>query len=207
MNDVLGSHIIICGNIEEKLSSLQKELAPNRVVSYFRDDFKIEDAKAVTAEAYIAEESTKYLVMAAKTFNIISQNALLKLLEEPPRNIELIIITESKSTLLPTVRSRLKIIKEHVTVIREESDIKLTNLNLSALFSFVKTHDRLTKHEAKKLIESLYHKATISERISLSEKQIEIFERSYRLIELNARLQTVLVALLMTFLPKANRGH
>jgi DNA polymerase-3 subunit delta' len=128
-------------------------------------------------------------------------------LEEPPRNIELIIITESKSTLLPTVRSRLKIIKEHVTVIREESDIKLTNLNLSALFSFVKTHDRLTKHEAKKLIESLYHKATISERISLSEKQIEIFERSYRLIELNARLQTVLVALLMTFLPKVNRGH
>jgi DNA polymerase-3 subunit delta' len=207
MNDALGSHIIICGNIEEKLFSLQKELAPNRVVSYFRDDFKIEDAKAVTAEAYIAEESTKYLVMAAKTFNIISQNALLKLLEEPPRNIELIIITESKSTLLPTVRSRLKIIKEHVTVIREESDIKLTNLNLSALFSFVKTHDRLTKHEAKKLIESLYHKATISERISLSEKQIEIFERSYRLIELNARLQTVLVALLMTFLPKVNRGH
>jgi DNA polymerase-3 subunit delta' len=207
MNDALGSHIIICDNIEERASLLQKELAPNRVVSYLRDDFKIEDAKAVAAEAYIAEESTKYLIMAAKTFNIISQNALLKLLEEPPRNIELIIITESKSTLLPTVRSRLKIIKEHTAVIREESDIKLTNLNLSALFSFVKTHDRLSKHEAKKLIESLYHKATITERLSLSEKQIEIFERSYRLIELNARLQTVLVALLMTFLPKVNRGH
>ncbi|MBU1642417.1 DNA polymerase III subunit delta' [bacterium] len=207
MNDALGSHIIICDNIEERASLLQKELAPNRVVSYLRDDFKIEDAKAVAAEAYIAEESTKYLIMAAKTFNIISQNALLKLLEEPPRNIELIIITESKSTLLPTVRSRLKIIKEHTAVIREESDIKLTNLNLSALFSFVKTHDRLSKHEAKKLIESLYRKATITERLSLSEKQIEIFERSYRLIELNARLQTVLVALLMTFLPKVNRGH
>ena len=207
MNDTFGSHIIICDNIEERVSLLQNELAPNRVVAYLRDDFKIEDAKAVTAEAYIAEEATKYLVMAAKTFNIISQNALLKLLEEPPRNIELIIITESKSTLLPTVRSRLKIIKEHAAVIREESDIKLTNLNLSALFSFVKTHDRLSKHEAKKLIESLYRKATMTERLSLSEKQIETFERSYRLIELNARLQTVLVALLMTFLPKVNRGH
>ncbi len=207
MNDAFGSHIIICDNIEERASLLQNELAPNRVVAYLRDDFKIEDAKAVTAEAYIAEETTKYLVMAAKTFNIISQNALLKLLEEPPRNIELIIITESKSTLLPTVRSRLKIIKEHAAVIREESDIKLTNLNLSALFSFVKAHDRLSKYEAKKLIESLYRKATITERLSLSEKQIETFERSYRLIELNARLQTVLVALLMTFLPKVNRGH
>lgn len=207
MNDALGSHIIICDNIEERVALLQNELAPNRVVAYLRDDFKIEDAKAVTAEAYIAEAAIKYLVMAAKTFNVISQNALLKLLEEPPRNIELIIVTESKSTLLPTVRSRLKIIKEHDAVIREESDIKLTNLNLSTLFSFVKTHDRLSKHEAKKLIESLYRKATITERLSLSEKQIETFERSYRLIELNARLQTVLVALLMTFLPKANRGH
>jgi DNA polymerase-3 subunit delta' len=207
MIDALGSHIIICDNIEERTASLQNELASHRIVTFLRDDFKIEDAKAVTAEAYIAEEQVKYLLLAAKTFNVISQNALLKLLEEPPRNIELIIVTESKSTLLPTVRSRLKIIKEQAVSVREESDIKLGNLNLSTLFSFVKTHDRLSKHEAKALIEALYRKATMVERLSLSEQQIEIFERSYRLIELNARLQTVLVALLMTFLPKVKRGH
>ncbi len=207
MTDALGSHIIICDNIEERSALLQQELLPHRVVTFLRDDFKIEDAKAVTAEAYIAEETVKYLVLAAKTFNIISQNALLKLLEEPPRNIELVIITESKSTLLPTVRSRLKITKEQSSVIREEVDIRLANLNLSTLFSFVKAHDRLSKYEAKRLIESLYRKATLIEGLTLSEKQIEIFERSYRLIELNGRLQTVLVALLMTFLPKAKRGR
>ncbi len=207
MIDALGSHIIVCDNIEERSASLQHELASHRVVTFLRDDFKIEDAKAVTAEAYIAEEAVKYLVLAAKTFNVISQNALLKLLEEPPRNIEMIIITESKSTLLPTVRSRLKITKEQSAVIREEVDIRLANLNLSTLFSFVKAHDRLSKYDAKRLIESLYRKATVIERLALSEKQIEIFERSYRLIELNGRLQSVLVALLMTFLPKAKRGH
>lgn len=207
MSNALGSHIIICDNIEERSALLQQELSPHRVVTFLRDDFKIEDAKAVTAEAYIAEESIKYLVLAAKTFNVISQNALLKLLEEPPRNIELVIITESKSTLLPTVRSRLKITKEQSSVIREEVDIRLATLNLSTLFSFVKAHDRLSKYEAKRLIESLHRKATLIEGLTLSEKQIEIFERSYRLIELNGRLQTVLVALLMTFLPKAKRGH
>jgi len=207
MTDALGSYIIICDNIEERSALLQQELSPHRVVTFLRDDFKIEDAKAVTAEAYIAEESIKYLVLAAKTFNVISQNALLKLLEEPPRNIELVIITESKSTLLPTVRSRLKITKEQSSVIREEVDIRLANLNLSTLFSFVKAHDRLSKYEAKRLIESLYRKATLIEGLTLSEKQIEIFERSYRLIELNGRLQTVLVALLMTFLPKVKHGR
>jgi DNA polymerase-3 subunit delta' len=207
MIDAIGSYIIICDNIEERSALLQQELSSNRVVTFLRDDFKIEDAKAVMAEAYIAEETTKYLVLAAKTFNVISQNALLKLLEEPPRNIELVIITESKSTLLPTVRSRLKIMKEQSSVIREEIDIRLANLNLSTLFSFVKAHERLSRYDAKLLIESLYRKATLIERLRLSEKQIETFERSYRLIELNGRLQTVLVALLMTFLPKAKRGH
>ncbi len=206
MSNGLGSHIIICDNIEERSTLLQQELAPNRVVSYLRDDFKIDDSKAVIAEAYIAEEHVKYLVLAAKTFNTISQNALLKLLEEPPRNIEIIIITESKSTLLPTVRSRLKIIKEQSVIVHRELDLKLSNLNLATLFDFVKAHDRLSKHEAKSLIESIYHRATVVDRLSLSEKQIAIFERSYRLIELNGRLQTILVTLLMTFLQKAKRG-
>ena len=206
MSKGLGSHIIICDNIEERTVLLHQELVPNRVVSYVRDDFKIDDSKAVIAEAYIAEEHVKYLVLAAKTFNTISQNALLKLLEEPPRNIELIIITESKSTLLPTVRSRLKIIKEQCVVTHRELDIKLSNLNLSTLFDFVKAHDRLSKHEAKALVESLYHRATVVDSLFLSEKQITIFERSYRLIELNGRLQTILVSLLMTFLKKAKRG-
>lgn len=206
MSNRLGSHIIICDNIEERSTLLQQELVPNRVVSFIRDDFKIDDSKAVMAEAYIAEEHVKYLILAAKTFNPISQNALLKLLEEPPRNIELILITESKSTLLPTVRSRLKILKERNSIVHKELDIKLSTLNLSVLFDFVKAHDRLPKHEAKALIESLYHRATVIDGLSLSAKQIDAFDRSYRLIELNGRLQTILVTLLMSFLPKVKRG-
>ena len=202
----LGSHIIICDNVEERSSQLQQELQGHRVVLFVREDFKVEDAKSVMAEAYIAEEHIKYLVLAAKTFNDISQNAMLKLLEEPPRNIELIIITESKSTLLPTVRSRLKILQEQSSITHKELDINLATLNLSTLFDFVKAHDRVAKHEAKSLIESLYYRATVIDKIALSEKQITIFERSFRLINSNARLQTILVTLLMGFL-KVSRGR
>jgi len=205
-SNLLGSHIVICDNIEEKTVQLKQELSSHRVVTFVEDDFKVDDAKAVMAEAYIAEEHIKYLLLAAKTFNTISQNALLKLLEEPPRNIELIIITESKSTLLPTVRSRLKIISETKAVAHKELDLRLSDLDLRTLFDFVKAHERLSKHEAKNLIESIYHRATVIDRLALSEKQILTFERSYKLLELNARLQTVLVTLLMGFL-KASRGR
>ena len=205
-SNLLGSHIIICDNVEERSTQLQQELVGHRVVLFVREDFKVEDAKSVMAEAYIAEEHIKYLVLAAKTFNDISQNAMLKLLEEPPRNIELIIITESKSTLLPTVRSRLKVIQEQSAVMHKELDINLATLNLATLFDFVKAHDRLGKHEAKALVESLYRRATVVDGLALSTKQIEMFERSYKLLELNARLQTILTSLLMSFL-KASGGR
>jgi len=193
--DIMFAKEYILTKIESKLTKL-----------YECDEFKVDDAKAVMKEAYIAEEKVKHLIIVATTYRIEAQNALLKLLEEPPRNIELIIITESKSTLLPTVRSRLKIISETKAVAHKELDLKLANLDLRTLFDFVKAHERLSKHEAKNLIESIYHRATVIDRLPLSEKQILVFERSYKLLELNARLQSVLVTLLMGFL-KGRRGR
>ena len=103
------SHIQIGNDIEALIEAATLNLSPNRVVVFFEEEFKIESAKAAIAEAYISEAQTKYIILASQSFNTISQNSLLKLLEEPPKNIELIIITTSKASLLPTIRSRLPI--------------------------------------------------------------------------------------------------
>jgi len=203
-----GSHIIITDNIEVASSTLQAQLKPQRTVLFQPDElnFKIEVSKAVIAEAYIAEEQVKYLILSAKMFTTEAQNALLKLLEEPPRNIEIIIITESKSVLLPTVRSRLQIVQQKRKQEKVVLDINLATLNLSDLVSFVKAHERLGKSEAKAVIEGLYYRATAIDRVLMSEQQIEDFARSYRLLEVNARFQTILITLLMGFL-KVSRGR
>lgn len=90
------SYILISSEIESEFERLQESLKPSRVVGFIEDEFKIEHAKAVVAQAYISESSTKYIILAAKSFNAISQNALLKVLEEPPRNIDFIIICPTK---------------------------------------------------------------------------------------------------------------
>jgi len=87
------SHILITSELESEVARLENELKPNRVVTFIRDEFKIEDAKDVVAQAYISESQTKYIVLAANSFNKVSQNSLLKVLEEPPKNIEFIIIS------------------------------------------------------------------------------------------------------------------
>lgn len=207
-SDLLGSHIIITDNIEVASSTLQAQLKPQRTVLFQPDEvnFKIEVSKAVIAEAYIAEEQVKYLILSAKMFTTEAQNALLKLLEEPPRNIEIIIITESKSVLLPTVRSRLKIVQQKRQQEKMVPDLNLAALDLSDLVSFVKAHERLGKSEAKALIEGLYYRATAIDKVAMSEQQIDGFARSYRLLEVNARFQTILITLLMGFL-KVSRGR
>ena len=207
-SNLLGSHIIITDNIEVASAALQVQLKPQRSVLFQPDEvnFKIEVSKAVIAEAYIAEEDVKYLILSAKMFTTEAQNALLKLLEEPPRNIEIIIITESKSVLLPTVRSRLQIVQQKKKQERAVLDLNLATLNLSELVTFVKAHERLGKSEAKGLIEALYYRATAIDKVQMNEKQIEGFARSYRLLEVNARFQSILVTLLMGFL-KVSRGR
>lgn len=201
MSELTSSHIIITDLIEEEVQKVQTRLYPARVVPFYKEDFLIEDARAAIREAYIAEAKIKTIILAGKTFNEVSQNALLKVLEEPPRNIEFIIIAESKSSLLPTVRSRLPLISVGKKKEGIELELSLKKLDLSSLFDFIKEHERTPKHEAKELIEALYNKA-VQEEIMLNTSQLESFETAYRLINLNARLNSILCMLLMKFIRK-----
>ena len=101
------SHILICKNVEKAKESLQEEYAKERHLFFIKDEFLIDDAKEVIKEAYIAESANKYLILIAKGYRVEAQNALLKILEEPPRHIVFIVVAPSKTAFLPTIRSRL----------------------------------------------------------------------------------------------------
>jgi DNA polymerase-3 subunit delta' len=193
-------YILISGDIESNFQRLKEELYPNRVVGFIEEgEFKIEHAKAVINEAYISEASTKYIVLGASNFNVYSQNALLKLLEEPPKNIEFIILSATKSNLLPTVRSRLPIIKGEKKAKAQDLELNLLKIDYSQVFSFLKKNARISKHEAQLLVESLYKRAVEIDRLLLSQQQLENFDKAYRLLELNSKPQNVLSMLLMSF--------
>ncbi len=199
VHDSNKSHILISTEIESEYERLKEELKPHRVVAFLEDEFKIEHAKAVIAEAYISESSTKYIVMGAQNFNTVSQNSLLKVLEEPPRNIEFIIISPSKSNLLPTVRSRLPILKGETLSSSVEVNLNLARIDYTQVFAFLKENARIKKHEAKLLVEALYKRATITDMLVLSTSQLDNFDKAYRLLELNSRPQSVLAMLIMSF--------
>jgi len=192
-------YILITSDIEAAIEKLQTELAPLRVVTFFEENFKIEHAKLVTQEAYISESNQKYIIIAAVEFTTVAQNSLLKLLEEPPRNIEFIIISPTKSNLLPTVRSRLPIVYNKTKSLQQELELNLARLDYREVFSFLKEHSRISKNDAKSLVEALFYKATILDKLILTQRQLENFDKAYRLLDLNARPQSVFAMLLMGF--------
>ena len=193
------SEIIITSDVEARAEELKEGLSGSRVVLFVREKFLVEDAKAVIAEAYISEEREKYLIIAAREYNVYSQNALLKILEEPPRNIVFIMISPSKSALLPTIRSRLPVSKESVSASLPELAIDLRRLDLQSVFEFVTQHKNSSRNELKALIEALYIQA-LKEGVKLKEREIENFDMAYRLVELNARGSSVLLLILMGLL-------
>lgn len=192
-------HILIATDIESAYEKLKNRLSPSRVVAFIEEDFKLEHAKAVVAEAYISESDTKYIVFSGLKFTKEAQNSLLKVLEEPPKNIEFIIISPTKSNLLPTVRSRLPIIHGEVTHDTMEIDINLANLDYEDVFKFLKDNARIKKQEAKILIEALYNRATVIDTLILTDAQLNNFDKAYRLLELNSRPQSVLALIMMGF--------
>ena len=192
-------HILIATNIEAEADRFEVELKPFRVVRFIEESFKIEHAKAVLAEAYISESQTKYILLGAQEFTAVAQNSLLKLLEEPPRNIEFIIISPTKSNLLPTVRSRLPILKVNTTHTMLEVDLNLSKIDYAQVFAFLKENARVKKMDAKELLEALFYRATVIDMLILTPTQLENFDKAYRLLELNSRPQSVLAMVIMSF--------
>ena len=70
---------------------------------------KVDQVRELRVEAFLtpmAAEGRVFIIEAAHTMNEAAQNALLKVLEEPPKGVTFILLTKSAKLLLETIRSR-----------------------------------------------------------------------------------------------------
>lgn len=196
------SYILIVNSIDDTLNSLLPQYSKHnvRVIrNEEKDDFLLAQANAATKEAYISSNEKKYIILCGKTFRKEAQNSLLKILEEPPLNIVFIIITNSKSTLLPTIFSRIphKFFKRDIS--RKDIELNIMQLDLKDIYTFLKDNQRISKNEAKEIVESILFKVN-TQKIKLTQNELDIFSKSIKLLELNSRPINILTTLLLTLL-------
>lgn len=160
-------------------------------------EFLIDEARAVEKESYIAENSEKIIVIMANAFRGEAQNFLLKLFEEPPKNIKFLIVCPSKNLLLPTVRSRFII--ENATQKKQRSplNLDLAHLDLKKMLEFLQENEGLDKANLQELVANLALQG--SKTHEFGEKDLDFFYKAYELARLNSKAGVLLATLLLNF--------
>jgi DNA polymerase-3 subunit delta' len=170
-----------------------------------KETFTVTDAKLAIEKAYMASEERTIILLAAKTFSPLVQNKLLKVIEEPPPLKEFILLTESKATILDTIRSRLPItiLSEH----RDEEDIGLdvSTFSLGSVYEFVQTHKRTDSQSMSILIQNIVKAVLASQKYTIDEKTLTMFSNSYMALDMGSPPQFVLNALLLKLLARKKR--
>ena len=204
MEIVKNSSIFIVNSIEDSLSKILAvyPIHQTRVIkNEEKDEFQIEQANKTLKEAYIASNETKYLFLCGATFRVEAQNALLKILEEPPKNIVFILLVSSKNSLLPTIYSRLPYKNLKKVVEKDDIELNIKKLDLKDIYTFIKNNQKITKDEAINIVETILIKAN-KENIKFNQKELDIFFKSIKLLELNSKPTTILTYLLLSILEK-----
>lgn len=79
-----------------------------------RKTIGVDTVREIKATAYIKPNDMDfklYIVKHAETLTVQAQNAMLKLIEEPPKNVYFILLCENVTALLATIRSRAPILR------------------------------------------------------------------------------------------------
>ena len=199
---------IISPSIAEKMTSGKEDQPLAYKVHRMpteKETFSVSDAKLVIEKAYMASEEITIIILAAKTFSPLVQNKLLKVIEEPPKNKEFILLTESKSTVLDTIKSRLPI--SILSEVKEEKELglDLKLLSLESVYEFTQTHKRTDAKAMKLLIEEISKEAIRSGSYDLDEKTLALFSNTFIALDVGSPPQFVLNTLLLKLLARKKR--
>ena len=200
------STLYIVNNIENSLQEIISTLPQHSVriiqnEEEGKNEFQLLHAQKAIKEAYIADNETKYIFLCGDSFRIEAQNSLLKVLEEPPKNIIFIIITLSKNSILPTILSRVQVKYTKTQKVIEEFSLNIQKLELKDIYKYLKENQRISKYEAKNVVESIMYSIN-KHHIKLSQKQLHSFSTAMKLLELNSRPLNVLTTLLLNIMVK-----
>ena len=162
------------------------------VLSYPRESSSVvaDDVSDLISESYIKPiESDKkiFLLSHAETMNAAAQNKLLKTLEEPPKNVHIIIGATSEYPLLSTVKSRVR-------------KLEIPSFSAEKLFSAMKEEftDHLRLRSAIACGDgtvgkaaALYSDDNLKEALSLAEDTIVNMKSSSDVLEYSTKITSL----------------
>lgn len=103
-----------------------------------KKNVSVDQVRELRAEAFVKPHQSAcrvFIIEDASRMNPQAQNALLKVLEEPPKSVVFILITPSKTMLLDTIVSRCVLLSLNDSVLSDNAQTELANAFLDLLLS------------------------------------------------------------------------
>lgn len=203
----LQSGVIVTNKPQKILESLLA-LKTNEIFTIIDTDtkeFLVEHATEAISKAFVASEVDNFIILIAPRFSVIAQNRLLKIIEEPPINKYFILITQSKSSILPTIKSRLPITVLHDNPESDSLQLDINNLNLAKVYEFIQANNRLSATECKVLVEKIAKTTIKSSKYNLDDSLLNIFSDSIKALEVGSPSSFVLNTILLKLLAKKKK--
>lgn len=202
----LTSGVIISGERDSTIAALEALRTDELITKIVKDEaLLVEDAKLIIEKATLATSVKNIIIVAAKQFPHLIQNKLLKIIEEPPKNVEIIIIVPSKAIILPTIRSRMPITTLKETQNDEDIGLDIARLTLTTVYEFLQTHKRIDQPKAKTLTQQIAKLAILSGEYNLDEKTLNLLGDSYKALDVGSPPNFILTTLLLKLLAKKKR--
>jgi DNA polymerase-3 subunit delta' len=203
------SQVIITQDSTQVVESLKAKAKDYRVIIIQEESkaFSVDDAKEAIAKAYIASEIPTLIILIAKIFSPIVQSKLLKIIEEPPPKTDFILITQSKSTILPTIKSRLPIATLYNSNEEQLDSIDVISLNLQSVYDFIQKHKRTSAKEVKIIIEQITKDTIKSNLYNIDQKTLNIFSEAIKVLDMGSPASFVLSAVLIKLLAKKKKPN
>jgi len=190
---------IIVTKFDEVLKTELDNFYSDCEIRWFHFDSLLIDAvRDIIDESYQTSDMEKRIIIEAKRINQVSQNGLLKILEEPPKGVNWTIIVPSKSILLPTIRSRLplRVIEGKQEAVPNIEIPNLFKLDLLSLNQFLTRIKKFEKREAQLILDAILQKNL---SYPFSSEDIERFSIASQLIPLGTNIGRVYLMLLLPF--------
>ena len=132
--------LLIISNVNELINDYVDKLKKGSLffeVTPITKEYSIDDIKSIAKETKVFYPQTRfYFFPDFHLSSIPAQNSFLKLLEEPPANVQFLLSTTNKNKLLPTIISRAKIV-----FLRNSKIIKIDQDLSNALIELTEQHD------------------------------------------------------------------
>lgn len=206
----LQSQVIVTDE-RERVAEEIAQLCREEGVEYFsflkEGNFLVQDAAAAMEKAYLASEKRQVILLGADSFSAIVQNKLLKVIEEPPPRKEFILLFRNKAEILPTIRSRLPVVRGRAASSRHFDALDLRTMDIAAVYRFVQEKGRLDASEAREIIEGLVPAALRSGAYRLDEGSLDLFRDVVRALDVGSPPAFVLTAVLLKLLAKKKKKN